>query len=659
MTELQLARGATKWLRTLGLAVIGLILALVISVTSFLNAQSAIDGSDSEIDYSFSLTSNVAYSNDQTLRPASQFTFEAWTRPGSMSGTGDRVFARRHYDYAIVSVNGKWSYYFGTASGWSARQDTNIAVQPNVWTHVALVMDGSNVQFYLNGQLAHSASGRTPQGVNGSNAEERATSLGSWGYWAGDFVGEIDEVKLWSSNRSTSLVGDMHNRAASSDAGLLAYWDFNNGSGSTVYGRKSSINLTTGGATNVYSDVKRISYSGGDTVITFPRTYLPGTTGWTVPTNANSFKALVVAGGGGGGGNADGGGGGAGGVVEFQTLSISSTVAIKVGQGGPGGLNTSALSNHGKSGQNSELGSVVAIGGGGGGGYGYPSNYDRAIGYSGGSGGGHAEQDSNQAAAAGTQATDATTYAGGVEYGNAGGTMIPASQAGSGGGGAGGAGGNAASYRVAGAGGAGMSSTITGTSTFYAAGGGGADRDGTGANGGSSIGGTGAGPNNTTPTEGAVNTGSGGGGAYGTAGANGGSGVVIIRYSPNKDSAWDKNNTAQSFAWTDSQVIPASGNFTYEGWYYLDATDVGEGWHALFSQMDTPQNYSQRASLWLNNGYLHGTYGGTGFSSLYAFKLVQDRWYHIAFVRNGSDAEIYVDGTKVLDEAIAWGDKLR
>ena len=98
MTELQLTRGATKWLRTLGLAVIGLILALVISVTSFLNAQSAIDGSDSEIDYSFSLTSNVAYSNDQTLRPASQFTFEAWTRPGSMSGTGDRVFARRHYD---------------------------------------------------------------------------------------------------------------------------------------------------------------------------------------------------------------------------------------------------------------------------------------------------------------------------------------------------------------------------------------------------------------------------------------------------------------------------------------------------------------------------------------------------------------------------------
>jgi hypothetical protein len=51
MTELQLATGATKWLRSFGLAVVGLLLAGVMAISSFVSAQSAADGSDSEIDY--------------------------------------------------------------------------------------------------------------------------------------------------------------------------------------------------------------------------------------------------------------------------------------------------------------------------------------------------------------------------------------------------------------------------------------------------------------------------------------------------------------------------------------------------------------------------------------------------------------------------------
>jgi uncharacterized membrane protein YjgN (DUF898 family) len=51
MTELQLATGATKWLRSFGLAVVGLLLAGVMAISSFLSAQSAADGSNSEIDY--------------------------------------------------------------------------------------------------------------------------------------------------------------------------------------------------------------------------------------------------------------------------------------------------------------------------------------------------------------------------------------------------------------------------------------------------------------------------------------------------------------------------------------------------------------------------------------------------------------------------------
>lgn len=103
-----------------------------------------------------------------------------------------------------------------------------------------------------------------------------------------------------------------------------------------------------------------------------------------------------------------------------------------------------------------------------------------------------------------------------------------------------GAGGNAPSLTVGGNGGAGRSSSITGTSLFYAAGGGAGSYNyntaGTAGVGGSSIGGNG-GRHGLAATSGQANTGSGGGATglnssgnvNGTNGA-GGSGVVIIKY---------------------------------------------------------------------------------------------------------------------------------
>ena len=50
MTELQLTRGATLWLRRLGLSFVALIAATTLTLVSINIANSAADGSDSEID---------------------------------------------------------------------------------------------------------------------------------------------------------------------------------------------------------------------------------------------------------------------------------------------------------------------------------------------------------------------------------------------------------------------------------------------------------------------------------------------------------------------------------------------------------------------------------------------------------------------------------
>ncbi len=653
MTELQLARGATKWLRSLGLAVIGLLVAAVVSVTSFLSAQSSADGSASEIDYALSVNQTNYASGGNTVALGANVSWEAWINPTS-GGSGQHwTFLSKEGSFAFSILNGVLHWHAGTGSAWAGSwTSTGVPVQTGRWSHFGASISGNLLSIYLDGHwqtnLTAASSNMAPNSTYAINVGSRA---------AGEhMVGQIDEVKIWTTSRgSWQMAESMHSKVSGATSGLSAYWDFNEPSGSTVFNRTGAGNNLTLQGSPARVDVKRITpLSSGETLVTFPRTYLPGIGAWKVPTNVSSFRALVVAGGGGGGGWIDGGGGGAGGVVQFQSVSLSSNVTIKVGQGGRGGKSVENTDNHGLSGQASVLGSVVAIGGGGGGGYGYPDFTDRGVGYSGGSGGGHGELNSSPAGSAGTQATDATTYAGGVEYGNASGGIYPGSQAGSGGGGAGGAGGTVSQFRVGGAGGAGMSSNITGTDVFYAAGGGGADRDGTGASGGSGIGGNGGGPNNSS-TAGAVGTGSGGGGTYSGIGSNGGSGVVIVRYATNKDLVWDKNNAAESFAYTDSQVVPATGNFTYEAWYYLDANDVSGGYRGIFSQMDTGQSYAQRASLWLNNGYLHYTYGGGLNNTLSTFQFRQDRWYHIALVRNGGDVEVFIDGIKLVDEAVTWG----
>lgn len=212
-----------------------------------------------------------------------------------------------------------------------------------------------------------------------------------------------------------------------------------------------------------------------------------------------SVEYLVVAGGGGGG--RYGGGGGAGGFLTgtFTPVVTGTTYTVTVGAGGAGGAGA-------VSGNNSVFGSFTSFGGGGAG------TFGNLNGKSGGSGGG-----------GGGGTATATGGAGTVGQGNAGGGG--ANYRGGGGGGAGAVGENSVGTGGLGNGGTGLSSSISGSSVFYAGGGGGRSNPpgagGAGGGGGGSYSGTG--------TAGTANTGGGGGGG-GTGGGAGGSGVVIIRY---------------------------------------------------------------------------------------------------------------------------------
>jgi len=528
-------RGARSALLALGL--VGLLAAA---------PQAARAGNSVDLAPDFNGSTHRAYATDNaSLRLGQNLTIEAWVRPTGTCASVPCNVIIREYGYSIYALGGKWWYRAKTsaAAAWS-NVDTGVPVRVNEWVHLALVREETSGQsgpitVYVDGVARHVNPGTSrwdtataaPVGIGGYVGVSTPEREGET-YLTEPFPGRIDEVRLWNVARSAAQVGaDMHTWGPASASGLVAYWDFNGVSGTTVPNRAASgasgTDLTMDGERPPSMvDVKETTRnpSTGYTVVRFPRSYLTEAGGWIAPRGVTSVDYLVL-GGGGGGGAWVGGGGGGGGMLT-GTRSVTTTAnAITVGAGGVGTLwgtgSTTTAARAGTNGQSSAFADVTVLGGGRGGSYSDSTSAPQ----SGGSGGG-----------GGNAAGGSGTGSGATLQGYAGGTASGSSPyPGGGGGGAGGAGG-AGSGTAGGAGGAGRSSSITGTAVLYGGGGGGGVHGPEGTAGAGTNGG-GNGSKATTTKAGNGTAGLGGGGGGGgnpnyvvSEGGDGGSGLVIVSY---------------------------------------------------------------------------------------------------------------------------------
>jgi hypothetical protein len=491
-------------------------------------------GSDTDTALTLSAGKYAWASDSNEFDVTSAITMQAWVyQTATNAGTWNMVMNKEN-SYELGTIGSLWYFGLQGSGGW-AGVNTGIATRLNEWQHVALTRaTGANTaKFYVNGQEVWSGTADGASTGNLTNSTQPFTIGGrsSDGVnFSSPFLGNIDEVRVYRSARTQAeIAADMHSYGPINTSNLALYYDFNEGSGSTlinrVSGSSSSSDLTIVGSPSWSENITRSTFEAY-TIRTFTRSYLTSSGGWKVPAGVTQVSTLVVAGGGGGGSD-EGGGGGGGGFLESTLTSLNSShLTVQVGQGGLGAYGGDELTK-GANGQNSVFSSLTAIGGGGGGSSVNTTSTLRN-GSSGGSGGGGAgENFTNRLGGSGTPGQGFDGGAGGAASSTA---------RGGGGGGAGQAG------IVGGAGGAGKASTITGTSVFYAGGGGGGhgnSTSGSGAAGGTGGGGTG-GDYNSANTRGSANTGGGGGGGCGNvacgdwnaaySGASGGSGVIVIRW---------------------------------------------------------------------------------------------------------------------------------
>src|SRR6185295_6381418 len=92
------------------------------------------------------------------------------------------------------------------------------------WCHVAVVIDSRATRLYFNGALVGSAAGAS------SFADLAADSpayLGRWSDAGSNFMGRIDEVRIWAAARTGDEIrAGMYQRLSGQEEGLAALWNF-------------------------------------------------------------------------------------------------------------------------------------------------------------------------------------------------------------------------------------------------------------------------------------------------------------------------------------------------------------------------------------------------------------------------------------------------
>lgn len=158
------------------------------------------------------------------------FTMEAWVFADATTGT--RSIIRKTGDYNLYVNAGQL-----VAEIWDDGTTTrrNIAgpggFPTGVWTHVAFTWDGSAGNFFVNGvQTAGALTGPfvTP-GVADLNIGDSQTFPGE--VWQGD----IDEVRIWTCVKpQAEIEADTSANYIGTENGLVLYYDFSDGTGTTV-----------------------------------------------------------------------------------------------------------------------------------------------------------------------------------------------------------------------------------------------------------------------------------------------------------------------------------------------------------------------------------------------------------------------------------------
>ncbi|HNL26271.1 MAG TPA: FG-GAP-like repeat-containing protein, partial [bacterium] len=213
----------------------------------------------------------------------SSVTISAWVKP---NGTSPSISTIYEGQGIILDAGGYLGLTRGDYTGqdriwaylWDGSQIfVGIPYTNGVWTHVAVVLRNGQLYAYKNGVVVDSAVSGNVQNITSGSID-----VGVNPYNSLHFEGQIDEMRIWNRGLMDAEMASVQASPSRGDeAGLLANWHFDEGSGSTTFDASpNNRNLTLfNGPTYVVSGAMAPPLSIVSTT--------PSANGLSIPANSN------------------------------------------------------------------------------------------------------------------------------------------------------------------------------------------------------------------------------------------------------------------------------------------------------------------------------------------------------------------------------------
>ena len=174
----------------------------------------------------------VKIDQESTFDLTKAITVEGWFKVDSFTKPWQSIISKGDSAWRISRAGEGNSLEFAIDRGATGLYiQGSKAVNDGRWHHVAAVYDGSAMKLYIDGVLDAQKTTSEPIATNnydvwiGANAEQPGRN----------FAGQLDEFRVWNVARSQSdITANMSRSVDETTPGLLAYWKFDESTGTTI-----------------------------------------------------------------------------------------------------------------------------------------------------------------------------------------------------------------------------------------------------------------------------------------------------------------------------------------------------------------------------------------------------------------------------------------
>lgn len=184
-----------------------------------------------------------------------QLTLAAWVKR-DVAGTFDNIIMKGSYGYGLVIDDSDKLGYWSDPLYTNCFNSGANTIPANVWTHVAVVVnEGVNTTLYINGvNVGVSGAGNAIINNNTGILAFGTQDIGSCD--CNNHGGNIDEVQIWNVALTQAQIRErMHLTLSGSETGLVAYYQFNEDTGSVIDVINGNNGTLQNGASRVASTV--------------------------------------------------------------------------------------------------------------------------------------------------------------------------------------------------------------------------------------------------------------------------------------------------------------------------------------------------------------------------------------------------------------------